>query len=320
MRAVAPTVGAVAIVLVLAGCGGGAEGVSAAAGTSSASGAAEAADTSTVVHDRGETEVPADPQRVVVLDSPHLDAALSLGVMPVGSVQSAVDEGLPAYLGDRTEGIEIVGTIEEPDLEAIAALDPDLILSATVRHEQIYDQLGQIAPTVFTAGSGTNWREGFGLVADALGRSDEADAALAAYDERVEAVGAEIGADDLSASIVRFLPDETRLYGPETFSGSVLTDVGFDLPTLNYDEYSMAYISPEQIGLADTDVVFSTAYGDPAATTRDAVTAVWQTLPAVQRGCQFDVEDGEWMIGIGLIGAGIVLDDLESSLDDASCG
>jgi iron complex transport system substrate-binding protein len=81
----------------------------------------------------------------------------------------------------------------------------------------------------------------------------------------------------------------------------------------------MAYISPEQIGLAGSDVVFSTAYGDPAATTRDAVRAVWQTLPAVQRGCQFDVEDGEWMIGIGLIGAEIILDDLESSLSGSAC-
>lgn len=84
-----------------------------------------------MVHDQGETEVPAQPQRVVVLDTPHLDTALSLGVTPVGSVQSSVDEGLPAYLGDRTEGIEIVGTIEEPDLEAVPALEPDLILSAT---------------------------------------------------------------------------------------------------------------------------------------------------------------------------------------------
>src|SRR5690554_1223765 len=74
----------------------------------------------TVEHDMGSTEVPAEPERVVVLDSPHLDASLSLGVTPVGAVQASVDEGLPAYLGDRTEGIEIVGTIEEPNLEAIA--------------------------------------------------------------------------------------------------------------------------------------------------------------------------------------------------------
>ncbi|MQB02371.1 MAG: ABC transporter substrate-binding protein, partial [Actinobacteria bacterium] len=99
---------------------------------------------------------------------------------------------------------EIVGTIEEPDLEAIAALEPDLILSATVRHEEIYDELSQIAPTVFTESSGTNWKEGFTLAADALGRAEEGEQALADYRERAERVRGEIGADKTQAAIVRF--------------------------------------------------------------------------------------------------------------------
>ncbi|MDP8978117.1 MAG: iron-siderophore ABC transporter substrate-binding protein [Actinomycetota bacterium] len=188
---------------------------------------------------------------------------------PVGSVQTSVAEGLPGYLGDRVEGIDVAGTIEEPDLEAIAALEPDLMLSATVRHKQIYDELSQIAPTVFTESSGTDWKEGFTLVAEALGRAEEGEHALTAYSERVEEVGQEIGAEEMTASIVRFLPDETRIYGPDTFSGSVLTEVGFSLPDLDYDEYSMVYISPEQIERADAEVIFST---------RDHVTALWDPL------------------------------------------
>lgn len=210
-----------------------------------------AADTRTVVHDMGETEVPGEPERVVVLDSPHLDTALSLGVEPVGAVAVFADEGLPAYLGDRTEGIEVVGTIEEPDLEAIAALDPDLILSATVRHEDIYDELSQIAPTVFTESSGTNWKDGFELVAEALGKEDVGQQALDDYAARVEQLGDDLNASDTMAAIVRFLPGETRIYGPDTFSGSVLSEVGFQLPELDYDEYSMAYISAEQVELLE---------------------------------------------------------------------
>lgn len=273
-----------------------------------------------VSHDMGDTEVTADPERVVVLDSPHLDAALSLGVTPVAGVSVFDDGQLPAYLGDRTEGIEVVGSIAEPDLEAIAALDPDLILSATVRHEDIYDQLSQIAPTVFTASSGTDWQQGFELVAEALDRQDEGAEALAEYADRVKELGEDVDAEDTDAAIVRFLPDETRVYGPDTFSGSVLTDVGFALPELEYDEYSMAYISPEQVDvLSSSDTVFVTVYGDPGETTQSAVTDVWGNLPAVEAGCQFDVADDEWMIGIGLIGAEIILDDLESSLADAEC-
>jgi iron complex transport system substrate-binding protein len=279
---------------------------------------AAAAEPRVVAHAMGETEVPADVERVVTLDTPHLDSALSLDVTPVGSVQSDVAEGLPGYLGERAEGIEIVGTIEEPDLEAIAALEPDLILSSKVRHEQIYDQLSEIAPTVFTDYE-KGWKDIFSVTADALGQAEEGEQALADYTQRAEELGAEVGAPELAASIVRFLPDETRIYGPETFSGDVLTDVGFALPELEYDEYSMAYISPEQIEMADADVVFSTTYGDPAATTKDKVTALWSNLEAVQIGCQFGVEDDEWMLGIGLIGAGIVLDDVESSLGQKDC-
>jgi iron complex transport system substrate-binding protein len=269
-----------------------------------------------VTHDKGQTAVPAAASRVVVLDSPHLDAVLSLGLTPIGSVRSGEDEGLPAYLSDRTAGVELVGTIEIPNLEAIAALQPDLILSATVRHEELYDKLSAIAPTVFTAGSGTNWREGFQLVAEALGRADSGEQMLADYDAQADRIGEAIGASGKKAAIVRFLPDETRIYGPSTFSGSVLTDVGFTLPDLTYDEYSMAYISPEEIDQASADVIFATTYGDPEESTRSTVTPLWDRLTAVQEGCQFDVEDGEWMIGIGLIGAKIILADLDQAFDD----
>jgi iron complex transport system substrate-binding protein len=272
----------------------------------------------TVVHAMGETEVPADPQRVVVLDTPHLDSALSLDVTPVGSVQSDV-EGLPHYVADRAEDIAIVGTIEEPDLEAVAALEPDLILSSTVRHEEIYDRLSQIAPTVFTHYE-KGWKDIFTVTADALDKAEEGEQALAEYTDRAEQVGGQVGTEGVKASMVRFLPDETRIYGPGTFSGSILTDVGFELPQLEYDEYSMAYISPEQIEQADADVLFATSYGDPAATTKGAVTALWNNLGAVGSGCQFFVEDDEWMLAIGPIGAGIVLDQIESSLAEKDCG
>lgn len=313
-----------ALAVVMTACnGGGASNTTATdpgTGTQAVSATDAGADTRTVSHDMGETEVPAEPERVVVLDSPHLDTALALGVKPVGAVAVFADEGLPAYLGDRAEGIQVVGTIEEPDLEAIAALDPDLILSATVRHEGIYGQLSQIAPTVFTESSGTNWKDGFELVAAALGKEEAGQQALDGYAAHVEQLGEDLNAHQTTTAIVRFLPGETRIYGPNTFSGSVLAEVGFQLPDLDYDEYSMAYISAEQVELLEpADAIFTTTYGAPEESTRSEVTGLWGNLPAVQAGCQFDVQDDEWMIGIGLIGAKIILDDLESSLGQGNC-
>jgi ABC-type Fe3+-hydroxamate transport system substrate-binding protein len=47
--------------------------------------------TRVVSHAMGETEVPADPQRVVVLDGPVLDACFALGVTPVGATTGVAD-------------------------------------------------------------------------------------------------------------------------------------------------------------------------------------------------------------------------------------
>ena len=317
--------GLAAIALLASACGGGepdstsasvsSTGSPTAGATASASADAdEAAGTRTVSHAMGDTEVPAEPERVVVLDSPHLDAALSLGVTPVAAVQSSVDDGLPEYLGDRTEGIELVGTITEPDLELIAAAQPDLILSAKVRHEDVYGQLSEIAPTVFTESSGTSFKQGLATIADALGRTEELETQLAEYEQRADEVGEAVGADGMEATIVRFLPGETRLYGPDTFSGTVLTDIGFSLGDKGFDEnpYSMAMISPEQAELAEGDVIFATTYGEPSETTLGEMQPLLEQLDAQV----YEVNDREWMLGIGLIGAELILDDVESLLAD----
>lgn len=68
-----------------------------------------------------------------------------------------------------------MGTIEQPNLEKIAALEPDLILSSKLCHEQIYEQLNEIAPTVFSETTGVTWKENFEVHAEALGRTEEAD-------------------------------------------------------------------------------------------------------------------------------------------------
>ena len=56
-----------------------------------------------IQHAMGETCVPKDIKRLVVLDTGELDSALALGVKPVGAVQAI--GGFPSYLKDRTDGI-----------------------------------------------------------------------------------------------------------------------------------------------------------------------------------------------------------------------
>lgn len=204
----------------------------------------KSADAYTVQHAMGQTVVDGEPERIVVLDSPHLDALVALGKTPVGITESGAGSGAPPYLADKLGDVEIVGLTAEPDIDAIANLAPDLIIGAKVRHEAIYDELSGIAPTVFSIDSGTNWTEQATITAAAVQAEDEMDGLLDDLSERIAEVGDKVGAEGRTASIVRFRPDNFRLYGPETFSGSVLTEMGFDLGERTWDEYSMAELSP----------------------------------------------------------------------------
>ena len=71
------------------------------------------------------------PQRVVALGDSTLDAALSLGVQPVGTLASRGGNDVPDYLKAKAGAITLVGSVREPNLEAILRLQPDLVLASS---------------------------------------------------------------------------------------------------------------------------------------------------------------------------------------------
>ena len=278
------------------------------------------AETQPVTHAMGTTAVPLRPQRVVVLDSDKIDTAVSLGVTPIGATRAPENETFPAYLGDLS-AMKYVGEIAEPDLEAIAALEPDLILGSKFRQEKFYDELSAIAPTVFTDRVGITWKENFLLDGKALGLEQKAKDLLAGYETRAKDLGATIpGAAALKVSIVRFRPNEIRVYGPEGFSGIVIGDVGLGRPERQLlkdkDDKRFDKVSPERIAEVDGDVIFVAAFGEKAETEQAKVTggALWKNLSAVKAGKSYPVADETWMTGIGVTAAGKILDDLQKHL------
>lgn len=302
---------AVAAVLPLAACGASAEGDTASSGGTASTGEFPR----TVEHAMGSTEIPAEPERVVVLDTGELDSVVALDVTPVGAVTTEVASGFLSYLEDAAEGVEQVGTIPEPNLEAIAALRPDLILSNVVRHEALYDQLSQIAPTVFAEEVGVVWKDNFALAAEALGREDEAAAVLEEYEARAAELGESLG--DQVVSPIRFVEGTVRVYQPESFIGTVVGDMGLQLVDLPEGEYpAFAEVSAEQLTLADADIVLHSSFGGSDESGEDAVTAgpLWSRLSAVQEGRAFPVEDDVFFTGIGPTAASLMVERLADQL------
>ncbi|GAA1873826.1 ABC transporter substrate-binding protein [Asanoa iriomotensis] len=282
--------------------------------------AADDSGTQQITHAMGTTTIPLHPKKVVVLDTDKIDTAVSLGVTPIGAVQLPEADKPPAYLGDLS-AMKDVGEISEPDLEAIAALQPDLILGSKFRQEKFYDELSAIAPTVFTDRVGITWKENFLLDGKALGQEQKAKDLLAGYETRAEELGAKIpNAAMLKVSIVRFMPAEIRVYGPEGFSGIVVGDVGLGRPDrqllANKDDKRFDKVSPERIADLDGDVMFVTAQGPTAQGQQKKVTdgQLWKDLGAVKAGKAWDVDPETWMTGIGVTAANKILDDLQTHL------
>lgn len=277
-------------------------------------------ETQQITHAMGSTAVPLKPQRVVVLDTDKIDTAATLGVKLVGAARTSEVDAFPSYVGNLGD-VKPVGLLAEPDLEAIAALKPDLILGSKFRQEKFYDELSAIAPTVFTEKVGVTWKENFLLDGRALGQEQKARDSLAAYEKRAKDLGASLpNAAAVKVSIVRFMPAEIRVYGPEGFSGIVVKDVGLGRPErqllANKDDKRFDKVSPERIAEVDGDVIFVCAYGAKAEDQRTTVTAgnLWKELSAVKAGKVYPVTDETWMTGIGVTAASRILDDLEKHL------
>lgn len=269
-----------------------------------------------IVHAMGETCVSVAPERVVVLDTGELDNALALGATLVGA---PVTEALQyqEYLSDQLGGIGDTGAISEPNLEAILALDPDLILGSKQRYEAIYEQLAQIAPTILTESLRVPWQDNFLLHAQALGTSDTAQELLADYSAHVAEVQEILGdaLDSTTISIIRFRPGQVRLYLKSSYIGYILQDVGLARPaSQDVDEFS-SEISLEQVQDVDADYIFITGYTpDDSDLDTFLESPLWQTLGAVQSGQAIDVNDDTWIAGLGIQAANLVLDDLASLL------
>lgn len=302
---------AAAVVALLAACSGGSG-----AGTAATDGASTpAAEASHVVeHARGETEVPGAPTRVVVLEPVQLDTAVALGVVPVGAAVLNEAAGVPAYLGDEAAGIETVGTVQEPNVQKIAALAPDLIIGTESRHSALYDQLSDVAPTVFMASQADPWQDNVQFTAEALGDTAGADALLTAYDDRCAAIADELDTAGTTAQLIRPRDGILTLYGPTSFAGSTLECVGLTTPERDWEDSISVDLSPELVLEATADLVLVTTTDvTDESTVPEAVRANADALGTVEL-----VDQSTWITGVGPLGGQAVLDDIERILRAAA--
>ncbi|OAM74578.1 ABC transporter substrate-binding protein [Devosia elaeis] len=271
-----------------------------------------------ITHAMGVTEVPDDPQRVVILTNEGTEALLYLGVVPVGAAQSWGGDPWYDHIAAPLADTVPLGTELAVNLEILATLEPDLILGTKVRQEAIYPQLSAIAPTIMTETIGGEWQDNLRFYADAIGRSAEGEAAITGFAERTEKLHDALGdAVNEQISMVRFSPNRTRIYYKDTFSGLALNQIGFQRPAAQDRDEFATEVTKERIPEMEGDRIFyfsDDLDGDEASANLDEWLndPLWLNLNAVKAGKAQRVSEVIWNNAGGIYAAHLMLDDIET--------
>lgn len=255
-----------ASVMALTACGGSAD-----AGNEAAAGAGT---TITVEHAQGSTTVPANPENVYTFDLGVLDSLDSLGVAVSGVPQGNLPQALDAYESDDYSKI---GSVKEPDFEAIAAGAPDLIIISG-RTADYYDELSEIAPTIDLSVDQAAPIESFKEASTTLGRIFEKEAEVT---ERLTAIDASISeaqdnaADSGTGLVILTSGGELTAYGAGSRFGLIHDVLGVDpAAEVTADGSHGQSISFEFIAETDPDYLFVIDRDSAIGESGDAASAV----------------------------------------------
>jgi iron complex transport system substrate-binding protein len=194
--------------------------------TTAAAGKGEAKEM-TIKHEYGEATVKKSPEKVVVFDFGVLDTLDELGVEVTGVPQAIVPEYLEKYAGKEYTN---VGSLKEPDFEAIHAMKPDVIF-ISARQAELYDQFEEIAPTVFVGMDYTKYMESFEknmkLIGEIFEKEDVVAEKLAEVNKSIDEINKEASAAEEKALLVLANEGKVSAYGEGSRYGFLHDVFGF---------------------------------------------------------------------------------------------
>lgn len=267
----------------------------------------------TIKHAEGETKLDKPAKKVVVLEWVYSEDLLALGVQPVGMADI---KNYNKWVNTKTKpskDVVDVGTRQQPNLEEISRLKPDLIITASFRGKAIKNELEQIAPTVMFDPSTSNndhfaeMTETFKQISKAVGKEEEGKKVLADMDKAFADAKAKIEKADLKDKNIamaqaftaknvptfRILTDNSlalqvtkKLGLTNTFEAGKSESDGFKQTTVeslqSVQDSNFIYI------VADEDNIFDTQLkGNPA----------WEELKFKKENKMYKLKGDTWIFG-----------------------
>ena len=283
-------------------------------------GLAQAADL-VVKHKQGETTIAGTPQKVVVFDLASLDTLAALGV----EIQGVPGGVKPAYLSQYNDDKYVkVGTLFEPDYEAVNAAAPDLIIVAG-RSAAKYGELAKIAPTIDLSVSADNFmdeaKNNVVTLATVFDKRSEADRLIGALDTSIAALKAS-AADKGKGLLVLTTGGKMSAFGPGSRFGMIHSVYGVQpaAETTHVGNHGQA-ISFEYILETDPDWLF--VIDRDAAIGREGTAAaqyldneIVQRTKAWKNGHVVYLDAASWyLVGGGITAIQNTVDQLTSALN-----
>ncbi|MGE8360189.1 ABC transporter substrate-binding protein [Pseudomonas sp.] len=259
------------------------------------------------------------PQRVVALGDSALDAALSLGIQPLGTLASRGGNDVPDYLKERAGTLALVGSVREPNLEAVLHLQPDLILASSDLSRDLYAKLSLMAPTaVPKGGSLEDWRQTYAFYAQALDKAEDGQQRIAEIDARVADLRQRLPQGQ-HASVVRWNPQGPFIMSSHLFVGQLLQGLGFtanELATAQTNKPHSDVLSLENLSRVDADWIFLATLNPDGRKALDAARQqpAFKRLKAVGNDRVVSVDGQIWSSSSGYLAAQHILDDVEKAL------
>ncbi|MDW7652188.1 MAG: iron-siderophore ABC transporter substrate-binding protein [Bacillota bacterium] len=272
----------------------------------------------------GEVELAEPAKKVVALEWTYAENLLAVGIQPIGVADIGGYNSWVQIEEKLSENVADVGTRQEPSLEKIAELEPDLIIAIKFRHESIKSQLESIAPTIFfdpypsdeSFSQYSEMEETFKEIAKAVGKTAEAEQILTELERTYEDAKAAIEAANLTTKDVLLTQafsanqaPQIRVFTPNSLASGILKKIGLNNihTPAEFQAYGFSTVNVEALThyesanylyvVQDSDNIYENQLKD---------NSVWNGLAFVKEQRTYPLGGDAWLFG-GPLSAKVVV-------------
>ena len=270
-------------------------------------------------------------KKVVVLEWTYAEDLLAVGVQPAGMADIEEYHNWVNIDAELSDDVVNVGGRQEPNLEAIAALEPDLIIGTSFRHDGMIADLEKIAPTVIFNPYPEDEKMDlyqemittFNEIAKAVDKTDEAKQVLADLDAKYEEAkttidNANLKTKDVILTLAYTGPQapEVRVFTPNSMASIMLEKIGLNnihMPD-QFEVYGSSTYNVEGLTkYEDANYLYIVQDDDNIYEKQLKDNAVWKNLNFVKEDRLYDLGGDTWLYG-GPLSAETLLNKITSTM------